>query len=73
MRGHRGYFADAHDDANNQSDRVSVAFLAEVDDRLEEGCYPNYPKVLTKNLQSGDVFVKAMSGKLDGINRPTEM
>ena len=32
----RLFFADAHDDANNQSDRVSVAFLAEADDRLEE-------------------------------------
>lgn len=66
-------FADAHDDANNQSDRVSVAFLAEADDSLEE--VATGKKIRSTNEEFAEKWNFVREGnewKLDGINQPTE-
>mgnify|MGYP000886730966 CR=1 FL=1 len=66
-------FADAHDDINNQSDRVSVAFLADADDRLIE--VDTGKNILRKEDEFAERwnFVREGNGwKLDGINQPTE-
>lgn len=66
-------FADAHDDINNQSDRVSIAFLAEADDRLIE--VDTGRNILRKEDEFAERwnFVREDNEwKLDGINQPTE-
>lgn len=66
-------FADAHNDINNQSDRVSVAFLAEADDRLIE--VDTGRNILSKEDEFAERWNFVREGnewKLDGINQPTE-
>lgn len=66
-------FADAHDDINNQSDRVSVAFLADADDRLIE--VDTGKNILRKEDEFAERWNFVREGnewKLDGINQPTE-
>ena len=73
VRINEAIFADAHDDANNQSDRVSVAFLAEADDKLIDVATDK--NIFRKEEEFAEKWNFVREGnewKLDGINQPTE-
>lgn len=73
IRINEAIFTDAHDDVNNQDDRVSVTFLAEADDKLID--VTTGKNILRKEEEFAEKWNFVREGnewKLDGINQPTE-